>query len=194
MGDDLTRQLCYISFFFDSQNYFPYSKCWKIVYYYYWFVTEGRVRSEVALETEATMATTARFAATSTAASAASTTGGGGGGVSGGGGGGGVSGGGSNNGGGNTSPPTPTPATSPPAQAQTTQLIVLPASLHQVLVNLTCITTLLSIYIDVFYSLISFLFRAPFRPNPNLFWFFLQSIFLFLFSFIPSSQVQVVRW
>lgn len=29
-------------------------------------------------------------------------------------------------------PPTPTPATTPPAQAQATQLIVLPASLHQV--------------------------------------------------------------
>ncbi|XP_063927281.1 transcription factor RFX3 isoform X3 [Zophobas morio] len=33
--------------------------------------------------------------------------------------------------GGSSSPPTPTPATSPPAQTQATQLIVLPASLHQ---------------------------------------------------------------
>lgn len=33
--------------------------------------------------------------------------------------------------GGSSSPPTPTPATTPPVQAQTTQLIVLPASLHQ---------------------------------------------------------------
>jgi hypothetical protein len=35
--------------------------------------------------------------------------------------------------GGSSSPPTPTPATSPPAQTQATQLIVLPASLHQVI-------------------------------------------------------------
>ncbi|XP_050511778.1 DNA-binding protein RFX2 isoform X1 [Diabrotica virgifera virgifera] len=34
-------------------------------------------------------------------------------------------------GGGNSSPPTPAPATTPPAQPQQTQLIVLPASLHQ---------------------------------------------------------------
>ncbi|XP_030767299.1 DNA-binding protein RFX2-like [Sitophilus oryzae] len=34
-------------------------------------------------------------------------------------------------GGGGSSPPTPGPATSPPAQSQPTQLIVLPASLHQ---------------------------------------------------------------
>lgn len=34
--------------------------------------------------------------------------------------------------GGSSSPPTPAPATTPPAQPQQTQLIVLPASLHQV--------------------------------------------------------------
>lgn len=34
--------------------------------------------------------------------------------------------------GGSSSPPTPVPATTPPAQAQPTQLIVLPAALHQV--------------------------------------------------------------
>ncbi|KAF7277911.1 hypothetical protein GWI33_009030 [Rhynchophorus ferrugineus] len=33
--------------------------------------------------------------------------------------------------GGGSSPPTPAPATTPPAQPQPTQLIVLPASLHQ---------------------------------------------------------------
>lgn len=34
--------------------------------------------------------------------------------------------------GGSSSPPTPAPATTPPAQTQATQLIVLPAGLHQV--------------------------------------------------------------
>lgn len=34
--------------------------------------------------------------------------------------------------GGSNSPPTPAPATTPPVQTQTTQLIVLPASIHQV--------------------------------------------------------------
>lgn len=34
---------------------------------------------------------------------------------------------------GDNSPPTPAPASTPPAQSQTTQLIVLPASLHQVI-------------------------------------------------------------
>lgn len=38
---------------------------------------------------------------------------------------------------GSSSPPTPAPATTPPAQAQAAQLIVLPASLHQVMHTLT---------------------------------------------------------
>lgn len=160
------------------------------------------------------MATTARFAAAAQAASAAPT-------AAGGGGGGGGAGVGTTASTGNSNPPTPAPATSPPAQAQTTQLIVLPASLHQVLVNLTCITTLLPLLLTLSYPVLFFflhylslssLLRSVFplsTPSVTLHYtnllisllfylfvylFIFGSLFSVLFLFCPSSQVQVVRW